>query len=527
MQAERRKYRLLYRLEEQMEIPMFLLAFFWLYLFIVEFIKGLSPLQETLILIVWGLFIFEYLLKLFLAPRKWQYIIRNWLTLIALVVPALRVFRLFYAVRLLQTTRFITSTKVIRALTSGKRFVLALKEAQGPPPAAEMHVGVLIEYQDQQKLESIKSFGQQLSKDVAPVLSEATDIDWHFHLVDPQKLESDKAVRPSAFLDDASMAMADGPYDAVVVLTDVMVVSRKKTTEAGLASATTRVIVISLKKLTSTERGMENLLLSNDKVRWNGARLLLHLFGKVMGLRESRKPASPMFSYSFSEKQQEVPHFTKDEKEILQRRADRLPERELKGGNLLSTFVFHLLMSFRHIRDVFRPLATNRTLLLPLSLPSLATAAVATGFILVFTAEIWDVGMNMSNTTATVFALLSILASSFYLVEVQSLFLPRKEKKIITEHLAVANTVIYLSIILTCIGLFIMVGGLMIVIEQFVFPGDLMQTWPTLDKPVILWQDKVRLAAFISTVGVTTGALAGGFESKVVIQHLALFENAR
>jgi hypothetical protein len=55
-------------------------------------------------------------------------------------------------------------------------------------------------------------------------------------------------------------------------------------------------------------------------------------------------------------------------------------------------------------------------------------------------------------------------ANKFYehygIQQVQSLFLPRKDKHILTEHLAVANTVIFLSIVMACIGLFLIVGGL-------------------------------------------------------------------
>lgn len=53
-----------------------------------------------------------------------------------------------------------------------------------------------------------------------------------------------------------------------------------------------------------------------------------------------------------------------------------------------------------------------------------------------------------------------------------------------------------------------------------------MKIWPTLlDQPEIDWVVKLRLAAFISAVGVTTGALAGGTESKTVIQYMALFHD--
>src|SRR5690606_13560290 len=130
-----------------------------------------------------------------------------------------------------------------------------------------------------------------------------------------------------------------------------------------------------------------------------------------------------------------------------------------------------------------------------------------------------------SNGTAALFAVISIMFASFYLVRVQSLFLPRKEKRVITEHLAVANSTIYFSIFLACIGLFLMVGLLSIMVELYIFPPDLMQTWPTLDRPQVTLEDKIRLAVFISTLGVTTGALAGGLESRTIVQHLALFRS--
>ncbi len=220
---------------------------------------------------------------------------------------------------------------------------------------------------------------------------------------------------------------------------------------------------------------------------------------------------------------QKIVRLSRDEAQDLQKKAKKAPDRELRNGNDLETFIFHILMTFRHLGLFFWPLIRNKALLLPLSLPGLATAAVAPAIILIFNAEIWDVGLGMTNGTAAFFAVISIMLASFYLVRVQSLFLPKREKRIITEHLAVANTVIYFSIFLACIGLFLMVGALMMVIELYVFPEDLMRTWPTLSKPEILLEDKIRIAVFISTVGVTTGALAGGLENRAIIQHLALF----
>lgn len=524
---KRKRYRLLYKLEAGMETPMFILALLWLVFLIFELTQGLTPTQEILVTIIWVLFIFEFLLKLFLAPRKLWYIKHNWLTLLALLIPAFRVFRLLRAIRILQASRVVSTTKVVRALTSTKRFVTDVKEAQGPKPTPEMNVGILLAHSQSADREELKTFARQLAGDAKEEIQAATGTKWIFHITDPTLLESDSPQRPSDFLDDASLRMGEGPYDAVLVLTNVALLSRRKRTEAGLASPVSRVMVVSTRKLITSRRGEPVRALSAEAVRWNAATLLLHLLGHISGLPHKEVDESRlMVPFEYREDRRKVPTFTKEEQDKLHKRSDRLPERELWGGTLLEGFVFHVLMAFRHPRELFTPLLKNGALLLSLSLPGLATAAVAPSFLLVFTAEIWDVGLNMSNLTTTVYALLSIMAASFYLVQVQSLLLPRKEKRVLTEHLAVANSVIFLSILLTCIGLFILVGALMFVIEIYIFPEGLMKTWPTLlDIPEIHWTHKLRLAAFISTVGVTTGALAGGFESRTVMQHLALFRD--
>ncbi|GAB2771413.1 hypothetical protein [Salinimicrobium soli] len=523
---KRRTYRIFYSLEEHLEVPMFLLALLWLYLFIKELVSGLSSFEENLIYIVWVLFILEFVVKLVVAPRKMEFLKDNWITIIALLVPALRVFRLFRAVSLLNSVRVVNSTKIIRAVTSGKRFFSALQEAQGPAPKPEIDVGILIAYSKPENREALKAFVQQLQQDVCPHLEASTNIPWNFDITDEVRLESDVTMRPSDFLDSASQRMAEGPYDLVTVITDVGLMSRKHILVPGLSSSVSRTLVISTRKLTTTGRRQANLELTDPKVRFNSSALFLNLTGQIFGLPEkSGAKKGIMGIKNFDADLKAMPEYSSPEKERLRKKAPSLPDRELREGTWLESFIFHLLMTLRHPKQLFVPLFRNRALFLPLSLPGLATAAVAPAFILIFTAEIWDVGLGMTNFTAILFAVISVLLASFYLVSIQSLFLPRKEKRILTEHLAVANSVIYCSIFLACVGLFLLVGFLMLILEFYVFPADLMQTWPTLETGTIGLTEKIRLAVFISTVGVTTGALAGGLDNRAVIQHLALFRD--
>ena len=525
---KRKKYRALYKLETGLEIPMFILSLVWLYLLIVDLVKGLGEIQSTIFYIIWGIFILEYLLKLYLAANKWSYIKQNWITMLALIIPAFRVLRLLNAIRILRSASFISSTNIVRSLTSGRRFLAALKNAESPQPEPEMNIGILIEYSKKELKEELKQFAQQLILDVKSTLEDATDIPWSFDITDSSKLATDNARRPSDFLDDTSLRMTEGPYDMMLVITDVALATVRNRVSAGFTSNVARIAMISTRKLVTTGRKQPMHFLNDESVRYNAATLFLHLVGEILGLSHTKKGHSKIMStFEFIANRNSVPAFTQAEKDKLQKGKEQMPERELRGGSGLESFMFHLLMSFRHPKQLLRPLLRNKAILLPLSLPRLVTAAVSPSFILLFTAEIWDVGINMPNSVAIIFAVMSIMGASFYLVTIQSLFLPRKEKRILTEHLAVANTTIYLSIFVACIGLFLMVGLLMLFMEFYVFPGDLIQTWPTLNKQAVNLTDLIRLAAFISTVGVTTGALAGGFESRAVIRQLALFEKQK
>ncbi|MCW8193798.1 hypothetical protein F6455_03230 [Proteobacteria bacterium 005FR1] len=524
--SARGKLRLLYRLEASLEAPMFVLALVWLWLFVVELTAGLTPLQQRIGTVIWITFIAEYLLKLAVAPRKIPYIQKNLLTLIALVIPAFRAFRLLRAVRLMRSARVVTSTRFVRALTSTRRLLRNLEEVQGERPSREINVGTLLFLSGHLDVETVRGFTSRLTAAAKTELDRASGARWQFHPPRELGLESESPQRPSAFLDEASREMANGPFDLIIVITEGVLVSRRQLVQPGLASPTARCVCLSLPALTKTGRNRPPRSLDDQTVNFNGTALLLHMLGHLLGLDHRERNASEVMApFRWRELDAATPRFSQSEERALKLRSRQLPERELRGSGPLASLVFHFVMILRHPREVLVPLFRSKAFFLPFSLPGLATAAVAPTLILVFSAETWDVGLNMSSGIAALFAILIVLLASFYLVRIQSLFFPRKEKQTVTEHLAVANGVVFLSMLLACLGLFVMVVALMLAIQLYVFPENLMRTWPTLTDPEIGWGDQLRLAVFIATVGVATGALAGGLENRSVIQQLALFED--
>ncbi len=131
----------------------------------------------------------------------------------------------------------------------------------------------------------------------------------------------------------------------------------------------------------------------------------------------------------------------------------------------------------------------------------------------------------MSGTEVGLFATLSVVASAVYLLMAQNLLLPHEEKRFHTEHLAVANVGICLTMLMATLGLFAMLAAVMLCIQIVIFPPDLVREWPSLELELatITLVDQIRIAGLISTIGVLTGALGGGLESRDLLRHLALF----
>lgn len=122
--AERRQ--VLEQVEDWLETPLLILAFVWLALMVSELIWGLSPILEATGVIIWIVFIVDFLVKFVLAPDKSAYLRGHWLTAIALIVPALRIFRVVRVFRMLRLVRTTRGLRLVRVITSVNRGMRAL-----------------------------------------------------------------------------------------------------------------------------------------------------------------------------------------------------------------------------------------------------------------------------------------------------------------------------------------------------------------------------------------------------------------
>lgn len=97
----------------------------------VELAGGGDARLERLVFAIWAIFIADFVLDIVIAPDRLGYLRRNWLTVLALLLPALRVFRALRALRVLRAARSIRSLGLLRMLTSLNRGMAALARTFG------------------------------------------------------------------------------------------------------------------------------------------------------------------------------------------------------------------------------------------------------------------------------------------------------------------------------------------------------------------------------------------------------------
>lgn len=100
------------------------LSLAWLLILIAELLWGENDLLSTFGTAIWVIFLAEFSIRLLLAPDKLPFLRRNWLTVLALALPALRLFR---ALRLVRAAKALRGVRLVRIVGTANRSMNALR----------------------------------------------------------------------------------------------------------------------------------------------------------------------------------------------------------------------------------------------------------------------------------------------------------------------------------------------------------------------------------------------------------------
>lgn len=141
---DRERYKLAARIGRALRLPMTILAFVWLVLLVIDFTRGLSPTARMINWIIWSLFVLQFVIEFLVTPKKLTYLRRNWLTAIALIVPAVRIFSVFRAVRALIAIRGVRLVQVVGSMNRGMRALGSVMKRRGFGYASLLSVLVMV-----------------------------------------------------------------------------------------------------------------------------------------------------------------------------------------------------------------------------------------------------------------------------------------------------------------------------------------------------------------------------------------------
>jgi voltage-gated potassium channel len=104
---------------------MAILGFAWLALLVADLVWGLTPNLETLLVTIWIIFIADFFIELLIAPKRSAFLKTNWLTIIALIVPAIR------ALKVLRILRFGKGLALAKIVSTINRSMKSLRFTMG------------------------------------------------------------------------------------------------------------------------------------------------------------------------------------------------------------------------------------------------------------------------------------------------------------------------------------------------------------------------------------------------------------
>lgn len=110
---------MLRKVEQMTETPLIILGFIWLILVVIDLLNRTTSFLDAISVVIWIIFIIDFLIKFFLSPAKPKFLKDNIITIISLIIPAFRLLRIFRVLRLFRFTRGLRLFKIVGSINRG------------------------------------------------------------------------------------------------------------------------------------------------------------------------------------------------------------------------------------------------------------------------------------------------------------------------------------------------------------------------------------------------------------------------
>lgn len=331
-------------------------------------------------------------------------------------------------------------------------------------------------------------------------------------------------VEPSVLLQQAVEERDSRHWDFAIMLTASELVGNYSPYCFAALSRPLDAAVLSMSLIDPMALGVEaNRDERVERIARRLSRLILHSIGHLCGLPQSDHPNDLMYH---------PPHagaldlMAGMDAESVERQRGALAEiadqrLEERSGRAMTRPGFAFRAAWINRKEIYQAMWAARPWEFPKRLSRLTIASFSTLAILFMTAEAWDLALAQGNVRLPALCVLSLLATTSYVVLRQQLLVRRgtrrSEQAVVTS--ASAMGIVLAGMATTWAALFL-VG---VVLSFLLFPGTLIAGWAASsisDPSELLWTDRPQMAAFAASLGLMIGALGASFESQHYFRHI-------
>ena len=306
---------------------------------------------------------------------------------------------------------------------------------------------------------------------------------------------------------------SDG-LDFAFVLTDRAVSGSQGQTICAGSSSAAGVSVISIDAFPS---------LQGPALAERVCALATQLFGHMLGLETAGRDAAIIDESGNAEGQQGAGGFLPEEKPTLVAALTRAADTRVEERGMRAGIGFYAASARENRREILRSILRVRPWLMPFKLGRLTAAAASALFVLMMTAEVWELGMSQNAATLWGLSIVSLVGTAVFVLLRQRLLMASRSQRL-SEQIAVMRIAITFGVFSGMLSTYLVLFVTCFAAAQLLFPAGVAARWSVSSDAALTWPAYVGFAAFVSALGVIIGALGASFERQGHLKQLAMLD---
>ena len=250
--------------------------------------------------------------------------------------------------------------------------------------------------------------------------------------------------------------------------------------------------------------------------------LMRHVLGHLCGLANVGDPENLMYDLDSVGELDRMADLEPEQQaqmaSYLESIDDARLEEEGRRRNVVGFYARSIAINYHEIFDAVRHAEPWE---FPRRLSRITTAAVSSVFVLMITAESWDLALSQQAWPMVALMFAVLLGTTAYVIQRQRL-LRRREHRRLTEQLVISNISTVLIVLAGMASVAAVLLGLSVVAGVGLFHPSLVSRWAGVED--ISWVHYAEMSLFVTSLGLFFGALGASFEDHYDVRHITFVD---